>query len=182
MNVIIMGKPGSGKGVQAEVIAKHYHLQHISTGELFRNELNQDTEFSKKIKDFMGSGNLVSDEITNELVKNVMEDLHHKDFILDGYPRNKIQLDFFDTVMKDVDHVALLDVSDDAVLKRMRLRQKINPRIENKSEENLKKRLNTFRSFTQVVVDAYKARGLLRVINGDQSIEDVTKDIIAALG
>lgn len=124
INLLIMGKPGAGKGTQASKLLKHYDLMHISTGEIFREEIEQDTAIGREVESYIEAGDLVPDDITNDIVEEV---LHRKDypngFMLDGYPRTRAQAEALDDIMEhlDIHLTAVINVSvdDDVLLHRM---------------------------------------------------------------
>jgi len=121
MRLIFLGPPGSGKGTQAERICRRMDLVHLSTGDMLREEVREDTELGRRVRSIMEAGDLVGDEIVNRLVFRRIEKLHR--FLLDGYPRNLQQareLDAFtEKVDKPVNAVVLLEVPDDEVVRRI---------------------------------------------------------------
>ncbi|MGL5246058.1 MAG: adenylate kinase family protein [Mycoplasmoidaceae bacterium] len=119
LKIIILGAPGSGKGTIAEKLVKQHNILHLSTGEIFREELSNKGPLFEKINSYLEKGDLVPDEITNELVKKKLKNIaDSKNIILDGYPRNIEQAKFLDTFFK-VDYAIYLKISDDIVIKRI---------------------------------------------------------------
>ena len=178
MNIIILGKPGSGKGTQAKMLAKKYKLNHFSTGELFRKHLKENTELGKKIKLFMNSPNLVPDEIVNEVVKQEVENRNHDNILFDGFPRTLNQAEFLDKILKKpIDHVALLEVSDRTAIKRIQKRQKLDPRTESNTSEKIIERITEFKRLTNPIIEKYKKENKLKIINGESPIKEVSKKI-----
>ncbi len=124
INLLIMGKPGAGKGTQAQKLLKYYDLKHISTGDIFREEMENDTAIGKKVETYIEAGNLVPDDITNNIVEDV---LHRQDypngFMLDGYPRTRTQAealgDILDTLDIQLTAVINVSVDDDVLMHRM---------------------------------------------------------------
>ena len=122
MRLIITGPPASGKGTLAPYIAEEYNILHISTGQMFREEIKKGTPMGLKIKDILDKGLLVSDELTDEMVrKRLSEDDVINGFLLDGFPRNIIQAKYLDELLKEkglkLDYVIALDVDEDIILK-----------------------------------------------------------------
>ena len=119
MNLIMLGAPGSGKGTMAKLIAKDFELPHISTGDIFRENIKNQTEIGKQAKGFMDKGELVPDEITIKIVENRLKEDDCKDgFILDGFPRNLIQARALEKFAK-IDRVILLDVPNEEIERRI---------------------------------------------------------------
>ena len=130
INLILFGPPGSGKGTQAKMLVEKYGLTHISTGDLFRNEIGNGTPLGLKAKSFMDAGKLVPDEVTIGMLENkVNETNNHKGYILDGFPRTIAQSEALDNFFKshntEVTHLVALDVTDDEIVTRLLERGKL---------------------------------------------------------
>lgn len=124
MNVILMGLPGAGKGTQAEKIVDTYHIPHISTGDMFRAAMQQETELGLKAKSFMDKGELVPDEVTNGIVKERLQAEDTKNgFLLDGFPRTQAQAEVLDKIMaelnRSIDAVINIEVNPDILMQRL---------------------------------------------------------------
>lgn len=120
MNLIIFGPQASGKGTQAEKIASNYQIIHISTGDIFRNNISKGTELGRIAKEIINKGNLVPDDITNKIVENRLAQKDcDKGFILDGYPRNYHQVEFLDKLHRKITRVINLDVPREELIKRI---------------------------------------------------------------
>jgi len=124
INLLIMGKPGAGKGTQAQKLLKHYDLTHISTGDIFREEMERDTAIGKKAEMYIEAGNLVPDDITNNIVEDVLHKKNYPNgFMLDGYPRTRTQAEALDEILDtlDIELTAVINVSvdDDVLMHRM---------------------------------------------------------------
>ena len=123
MNFIFLGPPGAGKGSLAVKVAEEYKIPHISTGDIFRANIKNQTELGKKVDAIIKSGGLVSDDITCELVKNRLEEADCKNgFILDGFPRTIPQAEMFTSICNDVS-VVNFEIADDVVIKRLSTRR-----------------------------------------------------------
>lgn len=205
MNIIILGPQGSGKGTQAGNIAKKYKLEHISTGDIFREHMKNKTELGKKIEEIMQSGNLVPDKITNQIVKEKLENTK-KGFILDGYPRNIEQAKFLDKTAK-IDFVIDLELTEEEAINRISSRRicsecgegfntiYIKPKIkgicdkcggkliqrDDDQPEAIKKRLKIYNEQTTPLKDYYRNEGLLIEIDGTPSIEVVFESIVSEI-
>lgn len=124
MNVILMGLPGAGKGTQAEKIIKEYNIPHISTGDMFREAMKNETELGMKAKEFMAKGELVPDEVTNGIVKErLAQDDTKNGFLLDGFPRTQVQAEALDQIMAELDRtidaVINIEVNPSILMERL---------------------------------------------------------------
>ncbi len=124
MNIILMGLPGAGKGTQAEKIVATYGIPHISTGDMFRAAMQQETELGLKAKSFMDKGELVPDEVTNGIVKERLQQADTgKGFLLDGFPRTQAQAEALDKIMEElnrsIDAVINIEVNPDILMQRL---------------------------------------------------------------
>ena len=123
MNIILLAPPAAGKGTQAEILKDYYNLNHISTGDLLRNAASSDTDFGRSLKEMLGSGALVSDDIVIKVLNNYLKSLTDMNLLLDGFPRNIYQAEKLDEILKEhntqIDYVFLLNVSKDILLNRI---------------------------------------------------------------
>lgn len=200
--IVIFGAPGSGKGTQAERLAKKYNLEHISTGELLRQAVAEKNLAGRLIEKTMNSGRLVPDDLVTELVLEKLKQLKKKNkgFILDGYPRNLTQAKALAVVK--LDFVFLIDISAAESLRRIASRQVCacgavynsitNPpqvanvcdkcqtklkRRDDEDENTVKERLAVFHQQTDPVIDYYQAKGMLHKVDGEQAIVTVAADL-----
>jgi len=181
MNLIIFGPPGAGKGTQADFIKKKFDLYQLSTGQVLRNEIKNKTELGREISSIMNSGSLVSDNIVKKLVENFISDKKYKNrLIFDGYPRNLIQAKTLSELLskydQKIDLVLKLTVSLDTIKKRISERRSLEKRIDD-SDEIAVKRYKTYEKSTEPVIEYYKKLNLLKVIDGERSIDQINKEI-----
>ena len=204
MNLLIMGLPGAGKGTQAAKIVEQFHVAHISTGDMFRAAMANETEMGVLAKSYISKGELVPDEVTNGIVKErlAQDDIKETGFLLDGYPRTIDQAHVLDQILADLgiqlDAVINIEVNPDSLLERLSGRiihretgetfHKIfNPPVDYKEEdyyqreddkpETVKRRLDVNIAQGQPIIDHYRAQGLVHDIQGNQEIEAVFSDI-----
>ena len=181
MNLIIFGPPGAGKGTQSNFIAKKYNLFQLSTGEILRDQIKKNTDLGIKITPLINSGSFVPDEIVSELIeKFIKEKEFNSRIIFDGYPRSLSQARNLDNLLKKyqqkIDVVLKLSVSLDTVKKRISERRTLEKRPDD-NEEIAIIRYKTYEKSTEPVIEYYKRLNLLKVIDGERSIDQINKEI-----
>jgi adenylate kinase len=185
MRLLIMGPPGAGKGTQAKRIAEHYEIPAISTGDIFRTMKTADTPLARQVRAIMESGGYVSDEITNEIVKDRLAQPDCQGgFLLDGYPRTLQQVRALDDYLAETDRpldaVISLLADTDEVVERLLKRAVIDGRSDD-NEETIRVRLQVYAEQTEPLLDVYRSRGLLVEVNGLGEIDEVSERVFAAL-
>ncbi|WP_084038490.1 adenylate kinase [Demequina sp. NBRC 110053] len=184
MRTVLLGPPGAGKGTQAARLAERWGIPAISTGDIFRTNVEGKTDLGRKAQEYMNAGALVPDEITNAMVRDrLSQDDLGDGFLLDGYPRNPDQAVELEGMLADLNvelDVAIEITADaDAVTARLLKRAEIEGRADD-SEPVIRKRLEVYAKQTAPVSAYYEGRGLLVQIDGMGEIEDVTERIVAA--
>jgi adenylate kinase len=185
MRLIILGPPGAGKGTQATRVAAGHGIPAISTGDIFRANIKNETELGKQVKHILASGGYVTDEITNAIVRDrLREDDASQGFLLDGYPRTLAQVDALDAMLAEDSHaldaVLELTVDEDAVVQRLLKRAEIEGRSDD-TEEVIRERQAIYRRETAPLADVYAGRGLLVQVDGMGEVDEVTRRIDDAL-
>lgn len=203
MKIVLLGAPGSGKGTLAKKLVGEFNIPTISIGDLFRNIVQEGTEFGKKIQQIMNEGKLVSNDIVIELLKNRLSQQDAQNgFILDGYPRSIEQAELLDEMLT-VDTVLYLDVPKDVIIDRLAGRitckecgEIYNTKTYTESKckcggelyqreddklESIVKRFDTYSSQTEPLVGFYKNKNILKVVKGQDSPEDTFKVAMEAM-
>lgn len=184
MRIIIFGPPGAGKGTQAKLISDEYDIPHLSTGEIFRSAIKNETDLGQEVKAILDAGELVPDEKVVALVEEELEDGKYDDgYILDGFPRTVPQAEAFDDILSNngqtLDAFLQLEVPEEELINR------ILSRGEGRSDdtpEKVKNRLEVYWNETQPVLNHYKKQSLVKRIDGVGSIEEIFGRIKRALG
>lgn len=185
MRLLIMGPQGVGKGTQAALLSEHYGIPAISTGDIFRYNLKNQTELGKKVQGYLDKGELVPDELTNSIVKDrLAQDDAKKGWILDGYPRNASQVKALDSMLEELgtplDHVIALEAERDVLFERMKKRAVEQGRSDD-TPEVITKRLETYERETAPLLDIYDSRGQLVEVDGVGDVSDISHRIIQSL-
>jgi adenylate kinase len=212
MNLLIMGKPGAGKGTLASKLLDHYRLTHISTGNIYREEIAKRSPIGLEAEKYIASGELVPDEMTNKIVKNVLQTgSFPRGFMLDGYPRTTAQAIALDAMLTELNNglnaVINVEVSDKVLLERMAGRRVCpacnatyhvsfhppkttgvcdacgTPLIQRNDdkEESVLNRLRIYNEKTKPLLDYYRHKHLLMVVDGNQSSDTVFQEIVHRL-
>ena len=186
MNVLLIGPPGSGKGTQGDRLAARLGVEHLAAGDLLRAEVDAGTALGKRVGAMMARGDLVPDAvIIGLLMPRVLAAADGNGYLLDGFPRSVEQAmearKLADLGGATPDAAIYLDAPRDELMRRILARAEIEGRPDD-NEETVRNRLRVFDEATEPLVDYYRARGLLHVINANQDEDAVTADILAALG
>ena len=209
MNMILLGAPGAGKGTQAELLTAKLSIPAISTGNMLREAMRNGSELGQKVKKIMEEGSLVPDDVILDIVADrVAQPDCKKGFILDGVPRTLAQAEALEARGIKIDHVVSIEIDDAVIASRMTGRRVCGkcgasyhivanpPKTEgicdacqgnlvtrkDDAPETVQHRLDVYHELTEVLKDFYAARGKLRLIEGNQPIEDAFKEILKAIG
>ena len=181
MNIILFGPPGAGKGTQSSYLVKKLNCFQISTGDMLRDEIANDSEIGKKIIGNMNEGKFVNDEIVNDLIKNILFDTQKKGkLIFDGYPRSLSQAKnlnlLLDSSNQKIDFIFFLNVNKDTIIKRIKKRKILEKRSDDDTNTILK-RHDTYMETTRPVLDFYSKNSYFYEIDGSLEIDQITSKI-----
>ena len=181
MRLLIFGPPGAGKGTQAQFISNHFSIPHISTGDIFRLNIRNNTPLGIEAKRYSESGELVPDTVTNAMVQERLAQPDTADgFLLDGYPRTPAQaeaLEGFLSGRSPIDAVLNMIVPEEELIERLGKRGRLDD-----SSDTIRKRLRIYHETTEPLAEYYRKKGLLVDIQGVGEIDDITAQIINAIG
>lgn len=213
MRLIIFGPPGVGKGTQAQILSQKLNIPHISTGDMLREAVKNQTELGLKAKSFMDKGELVPDDVMIGIIREVLSSEKCKNgFILDGFPRTIAQAEALDKIFEELniklDYVISLEVNDDEIIRRLTNRRvckncgavfnllidkipednkcpRCGGELYQRSDDNpdvIKNRLKVYRESTQILLEYYAKKGILKAINGVGEISEITEKIYKSIG
>ncbi len=185
LNVLLLGPQGAGKGTQAKRISAEYGLPHIASGEILRAEMDAGTELGMRVKDVYDRGDLVSDDLMIELIRNRLEQPDTESgFVLDGFPRTTVQAEALDSMFNDIGRnfsVAFaLQIPDQVAFDRLRRRAELEGRADD-TDEAIQRRLDNYHRETEPLIEYYRTRGNLVPIHGNRSENEVFAEIQRAL-
>ena len=185
IRLLLIGAPGAGKGTQAEKLSTAYKIPAISTGDIFRHNVKNETELGKQAKAFMDRGEYVPDSLTNDLVRDRLSQADAKDgFLLDGYPRTAEQVTELDSILEaagtKLDVVVQLTADTDEVVRRL-LNRAIEQGRADDTEDVIRRRLEVYEEQTAPLTSVYASRGLLVTVDGLGEVDEVTGRILEAL-
>jgi adenylate kinase len=211
LNIVMLGPPGAGKGTQAKRITKVFCVPHVSTGDLFREHLKNETELGQLANQYMAKGELVPDDVTVEMVRERLSRTDCADgVVLDGFPRTCPQAEALDTLLRNMDRelsvVFYIRLDDESIIRRLSGRRvcpnghlfhiEFSPpetpgvcdhdglelyQRDDDKKETVKDRLRIYMKDTAPLIDYYSDRGLLKEFDGDQAVEDVTVDLLESV-
>ena len=177
-NLVLFGPPGAGKGTQAEKLIEKYGFNHISTGEVIREQIRKGTELGRSVQSYIEKGQLAPDGLVIDIIADYVA--KHKDAkgnIFDGFPRTTVQAKAFDEIMEKngtpVSVMLSLEVPDEELVKRLLLRGKESGRADDSNEGVIRDRIDVYKAQTAVVADHYKPQGKHRALNGLGTIDEI---------
>lgn len=187
INLILFGPPGSGKGTQAAKLVEQFELLHISTGDLFRYEMGNDTPLGQEAKSYIQKGELVPDSVTVGMLRNKVEaNPDVNGYIFDGFPRTTPQAEALNALLKEkgqeVTQLIMLDVEDKELITRLLERGKTSGRADDNDESIIRNRLDVYKKETTPVFDFYAEKGKSTKINGLGTIDEITERLTTQIG
>jgi adenylate kinase len=185
MRIVLLGPPGAGKGTQGHLLTEKYGIPEISTGDMLRSAVREDTALGREAKSYMERGALVPDEVIVGIVwERLTQDDTRSGFILDGFPRTLAQAEALSRMLHDsgmpLEHVISIEVPEEELRKRLTGRREIEGRSDD-SDEAVRHRLEVYRQETAPLIAYYREAGLLRSIDGIGSVDEVFDRIVKAL-
>ncbi|MGI9653523.1 adenylate kinase [Chryseobacterium sp. RLHN22] len=185
INIVLFGPPGSGKGTQAQNLIEKFNLKQISTGDLFRFNMKNDTELGKLAKSFIDKGELVPDQVTTDmLIDEIRKPTDAAGFIFDGYPRTAVQTEALEKIVKEelndeIDVCLSLVVEDSILVERLLKRGEISGRSDDSNVEIIENRIKEYYAKTAEVAELYKQQGKYVEINGVGDINEISEKLFA---
>ena len=179
-NIVIFGKPGSGKGTQANFLKEKYSLYHISTGDLFRKNITNKTKLGIEAKSYLDKGDLVPDSVTIKMLENeVLSNKQVNGYIFDGFPRTQNQAESLDSFLSSINlkinATIALDVSENELITRLLDRGKTTNRSDDQDVEKIKNRFNEYNTKTSILINFYNKQGKFYSVDGKGSVNDITR-------
>ncbi len=186
INIVLFGKPGAGKGTQAEFLKDKYNLVHLSTGDIFRFNIKNDTELGRLAKTFMDKGDLVPDAVTIQMLQSeVDKNPQAAGFLFDGFPRTIAQAEALDTFLtsknQEITATVALEADDNILVARLLERGKTSGRPDDQDEEKIRNRYDEYNQKTAPLMNFYKNQDKFYAVNGIGSIAEVTERLSLVL-
>ncbi len=186
INIVLFGKPGAGKGTQAEILKVKYNLTHLSTGDIFRFNIKNETELGKVAKSFIDKGDLVPDEITIQMLQSeVDKNPNSSGFLFDGFPRTIAQAEALDAFLKGknqkITATIALEANDEVLVQRLLERGKTSGRTDDQDEEKIRNRYQEYNEKTAPLMQYYREQGRFYAVDGIGDIQAITDRLSAVL-
>ena len=180
INIVLFGKPGAGKGTQADILKKHYELFHISTGDLFRYHIQGLTDLGILAKSYMDKGDLVPDKVTIDMLEEtVTQNSNVEGFIFDGFPRTTGQAEALDAFLTNksmsITATIALEAKDKILIERLINRGKTSGRVDDQDENKIRNRFEEYNNKTAPLKSFYSTQGKFYSVNGIGSVEEITQ-------
>jgi len=180
INLVLFGKPGAGKGTQAEFLKEKYNLKHISTGDLFRYNMKNNTELGQLAKSYIDRGDLVPDQVTIDMLKDAVENNPDASgFIFDGFPRTTTQAEALDAFLESkemkIDATIALEANDEILVQRLLERGKLSGRVDDQDEDKIRNRFDEYNQKTAPLKNFYETQGKFHSVNGIGAIDEITQ-------
>ena len=185
LNIVIFGAPGSGKGTHSDLMKKKYNLTHISTGDVLRREIKEETDLGKIAKEYIDKGQLIPDELVSDILDQELETIKDSNgVIFDGFPRTIPQVEALEKILNkrgmDVSVLLDLQVEEEELVKRLLERGRVSGRSDD-NEETIQSRLKVYHSQTAPLAEHYKNKGKHVAIKGNGTIEEIFSRIVEAI-
>jgi adenylate kinase len=185
MHIIFFGPPGVGKGTQAKILSERFHIPHVSTGDMLRLEIKNETPLGIKARVLMDAGNLVPDDVMIEMIRTVLTSPNCKNgIILDGFPRTVAQAEALKTIYQELAltlrRVIFIEVSEEQIMARLVRRGEVEHRADD-TAETVVKRIALYKLKTAPVKDYYLKQGLLSTVDGVGTVDEVSQRLLAVL-
>ena len=186
INLVLFGKPGAGKGTQAEFLKSKYQLFHISTGDLFRHHISNKTALGILAQSYMDQGDLVPDQVTIDMLKDAVESHPQaKGFIFDGFPRTTKQAEALDAFLREksmqISATLALEADDDVLVERLINRGKTSGRADDQDEQKIRNRFDEYNNKTAPLRAFYEGQGKFHSVDGIGSIDEITQRLTALI-
>ena len=186
LNIVLFGPPGAGKGTQSQKLIDHYHLTHVSTGDLFRKHLGEGTSLGVRARTFMDVGKLVPDELVIDMVDDKLrEENNSQGIIFDGFPRTIPQAEALDqlltTYQSKIAGMIALSVPTEELVSRLLLRGQTSGRVDDQDEQKIATRLEVYQEETLPVAKYYQQQGKFAEVDGVGDIDEIFQKIVAAV-
>ena len=174
LNIVLFGAPGCGKGTQAARLKEKYGIDHVSTGNVIREEIARGTKLGKEMESYITTGRLAPDQVVIDMIADyIAAHKHAKGNIFDGFPRTTHQAEEFDRMLSEQGFMIYMDVPEEELVKRILLRGKESGRADDASEEVIRDRIKVYHEQTAVVADFYAKQGKFADINGLGTMDEV---------
>ena len=186
INIVLFGKPGAGKGTQAEFLKEKYNLTHLSTGDIFRYNIKNETDLGKLAKSYMDKGDLVPDEVTIKMLQDTVEkNPDTNGFLFDGFPRTLAQAEALDAFLAtknwNITATIALEADDEILIKRLLERGKTSGRVDDQDEDKIRNRYQEYNEKTAPLMDFYSTQNKFYPVDGIGSIEEITQRLSAVI-
>lgn len=186
INIVLFGKPGAGKGTQAEFLKDKYNLTHLSTGDIFRFNIKNETDLGKLAKTYMDAGDLVPDSVTIQMLESeVDKNPHSAGFLFDGFPRTQAQAQALDAFLasknQHISATIALEANDEILVQRLLERGKTSGRPDDQDEDKIRNRYQEYNEKTAPLMEYYTQQGKFHAVDGIGQIQEITQRLSAVI-